>query len=773
MSTVSSQPEVPISTVIRVLVLEDMPADAELALRQLRRDGFQVEADIVSRPDEFKVHIRSRTYDIILADFMLPGWTGVEAVQWLRVEGHDLPFILVSGTLGDELAVECIKLGITDYVSKDRLERLSISVRRALKEVVLLRQRNRIERELRESERQYRLLFETNPHPMWVFETGSLEIVETNQAAILHYGYSRSEFLSMKILDIRPPEDIPAVRHSVMMRKAGRVEGERWKHRKRDGTLIDVEITSHELSFYGRPAVLVQARDITEQLRNVERLQQSEERFSKAFRSSPMAITISTRTEGRYVDVNDAFLKMIGLRREEVVGHTSHELNIWAFPEDRNRMIQELDLRGGVSPFETVLISRTNGDRKVSFSAELIQLDEVPCVLAITSDVTEAKRLEEQFRQAQKMEAVGRLAGGVAHDFNNMLSVILGFCDLAQERLNQESTGRDINQIRKAAHRAAVLTRQLLAFSRQQLLLPRVLDLNEVVADITPMLSRVIAKNTSMKFVLNPSLGSVKADLGQMEQVLMNLVVNAQDAMPDGGKIFIETANAELDKSYRVVDQAIEAGPYVLLSVSDTGSGMDSQTMSRIFEPFFTTKPPGEGTGLGLSMVYGVIRQSGGYIWVYSEPRKGTTFKIYLPRIDEPADPLPLPVPEIATKRGSETILVVEDEENLRELIVELLKSEDYQVLEAKTEPEAIAASETFGEAIHALLTDIMLPNMSGTGLALRLKESRPDIKVLYMSGYTGNLMTHYGVLSSVDAFIQKPFTKQSLLRELRGVLDK
>lgn len=514
-------------------------------------------------------------------------------------------------------------------------------------------------------------------------------------------------------------------------------------------------------------------RDIRERLVSEERLRQSEERFSKAFRSSPVAITISTRADGRYVDANDAFLSMAGLRWEELVGRTADELNVWAFPEDRGKMIEELDRDGRLDALETVFNFRKSGERNVQLSAELIQLDGVPCVLAITNDVTEAQRLEKQFRQAQKMEAVGRLAGGVAHDFNNMLTVILGFCDLAQDRADRESRLRDLDQIKKTAERAATLTRQLLAFSRQQVLLPRVLNLNEVVKDISPMLLRVIAKDTSLIFSPAPSLGNVKADLGQMEQVLMNLVVNARDAMPQGGKIFIETANAELDLTYSKTHQGVEPGSYVLLSVSDTGCGMDSETVSKIFEPFYTTKLPGEGTGLGLSMVYGVIKQSGGHIWVYSEPGQGTTFKIYLPRTEETAERLSRTTSEMTPTNGSETILVVEDEQDLCELIIKLLESAGYRGLKAKDGASAIAVSEAYGETIHALLTDVVLPDINGTVLATRIKDSRPDLKVLYMSGYAPNLIAHHGILASGSAFIQKPFTKQGLLSGLRGVLDE
>jgi len=771
--TMSVRDDVSRQTSIRVLLLEDNPADAELSVRQLRRDGFQVDADIARTPDEFKERITSTTYDIVLGDYRLPGWTGMEAFQWLRAEGHDLPFILVSGTVADDCAVECIKLGVTDYVIKDRLERLTVAVRRALDEEQLRRKQKKAEQDLSESEKQYRLLFEINPHPILVFDSTSLEILEVNKAAVMHYGYSRSDFFSMTILDMLPAEDIPEVRKSFSSLTAGRYDAERWKHRKKDGTLIEVEITSHGLSFYKQEAILAQARDITERLQNEERLRQSEERFSKAFRSSPLPITISTRADGRYVDANEAFLRMVGRPWEEIVEHTANELNVWSFPKDRTRMVEELDRDGRVSVLETTFYSRTNGERSVQVSAELIQLNGISCVLAITNDVTEAKRLEGQFRQAQKMEAVGRLAGGMAHDFNNMLGVIIGYCDLLKGRPSLEGAIRDASQIKKAAQRAATLTRQLLAFSRQQVLLPRALNLNDVVKDVSQMLLRVIAEDISLAFVPGTSLGSVRADLGQIEQVLMNLVVNARDAMPQGGKIVIETANVELDETYSQIHQEVRPGPYVLLTVSDTGTGMDSKTISKVFEPFFTTKPLGEGTGLGLSMVYGVIRQSGGYIWVYSEPGQGAAFKIYLPRIEEAAEPLPQTTPEIIFAKGSETVLLVEDEQNLRDVTVELLESEGYRVLVAKDGPSAIAISQGQREMIHVLLTDIVLPKMSGTVLAGRIKEFRPDLKVLYMSGYTGNLVAHQGVLDSGSAFLQKPFTKHALLSELRRVLEQ
>jgi two-component system, cell cycle sensor histidine kinase and response regulator CckA len=755
------------SASLRILMLEDNPGDAALVLRRLNAAGLQVETDEVRTSSDFMEHLRAKSYDVILCDFSLPGWDGLEALRWVRRSGYNTPFIYVSGTLGEDIAVECIKEGATDYVLKNNLARLPHAVRRALDERDLQLQNKR-------SEEEYRLLFENNPGPTWVFDPKSLAFLAVNEAAIRLYGYSREEFLKMSVLDLRSSEDVDRILNVALPEPSLGVQEERnWRHRAKNGSLIDVELSSHGVSFRGIDARLVLARDVTEVKKGQEKLQQSEERFSKAFQSSPVAITISTRDEGRYVDVNDTFLRMIGRQRHEVIGRTTLDLNIWDIPRDRARMIEELDRVGRVSALETVFISKSRESRKVELTAELIQLEGTTCVLAITNDVTDARSLEEQFRQAQKMEAVGRIAGGVAHDFANMLGVIIGYCDLAQGRGTFELALRDIQQSKKAAQRAAALTRQLLAFSRRQVLQPRVVNLNDVVKDISQMLLRVIAEDISLAFVPAPSLGTVKADLGQIEQVLMNLVMNARDAMPRGGKVVIETANVELDEIYCNSHPEVKPGAYVLLSVSDTGSGIDPENISRIFEPFFTTKPPGEGTGLGLSMVYGVIRQSGGHIWAYSEPGQGTVFKIYLPRTDEAAEPLSRTTPEIVFAKGSETVLLVEDDQNLRELTTELMESEGYRVLAAKDGPSAIVISQRQREAIHILLTDVVLPNMSGTVLAGRIKNLRPDLKVLYMSGYTGNLVAPQGMLASDAAFIQKPFTKHGLLSELRRVLDQ
>lgn len=391
----------------------------------------------------------------------------------------------------------------------------------------------------------------------------------------------------------------------------------------------------------------------------------------------------------------------------------------------------------------------------------------------LLSDVTERKQVEQQLRQSQKMEAIGQLAGGVAHDFNNLLTVIRGHTDLLLDRIGQtDALRRNVEQIQKSADRAVSLTRQLLAFSRKQILQPRVLDLNAIVAEMGKMLPRLIGENIELVISTAPSLGKVKADPGQIEQVILNLAVNARDAMPQGGKLTIETANVELDEAHVRGHVTSKPGPHIMLAVSDNGCGMDPETQSHIFEPFFTTKELGKGTGIGLATVYGIVKQSGGWIWVYSEVSKGSTFKIYLPRVDETADPgkharAPLPF-----RAASETILVVEDNESLRQLTHEFLLSAGYTVLLASDGAGAIRIAEQHEGRIHLLLTDVVMPGMNGRELAWQLANKRLGVRVLYTSGYTGDAVLKKGVLEESASFLPKPFTREALAQKVREVLE-
>ena len=501
-------------------------------------------------------------------------------------------------------------------------------------------------------------------------------------------------------------------------------------------------------------------------------LRDANEHLAAVIQSSPLAIytldpTSTVRTWNRAAEA------LYGWQAEEVIGRPLP--TVAQDMEDHLRM-RDRALRGEAVRGVEVTRRRKDG-ASINISLSVAPLHDaagrVTGILSIAADLTEMRQLEVQYRQAQKMEAVGRLAGGIAHDFNNLLTAIIGTTSLVLEDMGLESRARlDIQEIEKAAKRAAGLTRQLLIFSRQQVLEPRALDLNALVANLEKMLHRLIGADIELRTKQAAALGAVRADPGQLEQAIVNLVVNARDAMPQGGRLTIETADVELDRSYVAGHVPTQPGPYVLLAISDTGVGMDGATKARLFEPFFTTKEPGRGTGLGLATVYGIVKQSGGYIWAYSELGHGTTFKIYLPRVAEtPVPPesttgTPIPV------RGSETVLVVEDQEEVRQLTKRVLEARGYAVLAARNGAEALEIVARHPTRIHLMITDVVMPGMNGRELAELACARRSDLKVLYVSGYTGEAVLQHRLLEPGVAFLQKPFTPDALARKTREVLD-
>lgn len=473
--------------------------------------------------------------------------------------------------------------------------------------------------------------------------------------------------------------------------------------------------------------------------------------------------------ERRIIDVNPAASMLLGLPRDELRGRAIDD----SLPsEDASRLAESWPslIREGKGRGEFTVVDLDGARRDVEYSATANFLSGRH--VALLRDVTERRQLEIQLRQAQRLESVGRLAGGVAHDFNNLLMVISGYAQLIQSDLEADDSHRDdLDEILRAAGRSAELTRQLLAFSRQQVLQPRALDLNGVVTAIGPMLCRVIGEDVALETVLAPDLGVVLADPGQLEQVLMNLVVNARDAMPEGGQITIETANVELDAAYAQTHAAVKPGSFVLLAVSDTGVGMDAETQRQLFEPFFTTKPASEGTGLGLATVYGIVKQSGGSIWAYSEPGLGSTFKIYLPRVAGPAEPITAVAATASTQGGTETILVVEDDAAVRGILTAMLRRHGYHVLEASDGRAAVDLAAG-PEEPDLLITDLVMPGMSGRELADRLAAQRPGLRTLFASGYGHNTLVRRGALEPSMAYLAKPFGADELARKVRELLD-
>jgi two-component system, cell cycle sensor histidine kinase and response regulator CckA len=507
--------------------------------------------------------------------------------------------------------------------------------------------------------------------------------------------------------------------------------------------------------------------------RNEQALRRSEVCYRSLVQTAVYGIYRSS-LEGRFLDVNPALIGMLGYNSAPEVLALDPKKDVFVDPAEYTRLVDEFRRTGRMDGFEVRWKRRDGSSITVRISGRAVAGGDEPADVleAIAEDITERRVLEDQFRQAQKMEAVGRLAGGIAHDFNNLLMVISGYTEVLLCHL---SPGHPLyakaEAIQQASDRATTLTRQLLAFSRKQLLELKVIDVNAIVADMERLLRPLIGEHIELATQLAASVGCTRADAGQLEQVIMNLVVNAKDAMPNGGKICIRTASVTLDDSHRPENTFIKHGPYVMISVSDNGHGMDRETQARIFEPFFTTKEKGKGTGLGLSTVYGIIKQSGGYVFVQSEPSRGTVFTIYFPRVDEPSEALGITPVSLATAGGSETVLLVEDEDSVRQLVRETLESRGYRVLEAANGNAALALAASHADPIHLVITDVVMPGLSGHELVQQLLPTVPTIKVLYLSGYAQDAFPSTAATGAQKAFLQKPFTLQSLARKVREIL--
>jgi PAS domain S-box-containing protein len=643
--------------------------------------------------------------------------------------------------------------------------------------------RKQVEKELNTEKQRFQTLSENAPYGMVMIDKeGTFVYINSKYREL--FGYDLADVPDGKTWFRKAYPD-PTYRHHVISVwlndlesfNPGEKRGRTFRVTCKDGTekivnFIPVQLETGEN--------LMACEDITERKRMEEALRESEERYRTLFEGSRDAVYISTRA-GKFVDFNQAVLDLFGYTREEL--KVQYTQDTYVNPGNRYRFQQEIEQKGFVKDYYVKLRKKdgTEIDCLLTSSVRRAKDGSILGYQGIIRDITERKRaeeemraLQEQLRQSQKMEAIGRLAGGIAHDFNNLLTIIKGYSQLSLLDLKEgEPLWGNIEGIEKATRRAADLIRQLLAFSRRQILEMKVLDLNTILQDLDKMLRRVIGEDIELLTTLAEDLGRVKTDPGQIEQVIMNLAVNARDAMPSGGKLTIETANVELDEGYARGHIAVKPGRYVMLSVSDTGVGMPPEVRERVFEPFFSTKEKDKGTGLGLSTVYGIVKQSGGNIWVYSEPGQGTTFKIYLPRVDEPLEELRERVMGEELPRGSETILVVEDDEEVRKLTVQMLKKQGYRVLEAANGSETLIICGQQKEPIHLILTDVVMPGMSGRELVNHLTPLYPEMKVLYMSGYTDNAIVHHGVLEEGINYIQKPFTPDSMARKVREVLDR
>ena len=629
-------------------------------------------------------------------------------------------------------------------------------------------EQRRAQDQLADSERRHRVMFESNPLPMWVYETRSLQFLDVNEAALVHYGYSREEFLSFTLRDIRPAEDIPALLQDTATPSVVHHTDGPWRHKKKDGSIIEVEITSHPIDFQGREARFVMAHDITERRRAERALAENEAGFRLLFEDNPQPMWVFDAKSFQFMEVNRAAIAHYGFSRDEFQSMRVTDVRL---AEDLEPFLEEMArLETGVRR-PGVSRHQLKSGARIEVEVVYLRIDYlgVPAIIAVLHDVTEKRRLEDQLRQFQKLEAIGQLAGGVAHDFNNLLTVITGYGEMLIH--SNTADERPVEEILKAAQRASGLTRQLLAFSRRQVLQPQVLNLSMSVVKISAMLGRLLGEDIAVVTNLEPNPWDISADPGQIDQIIMNLAVNSRDAMENGGILTIQTANVHLDDAYASTHVGVSRGDYVSLSISDNGSGMTEETKARLFEPFFTTKEVGRGTGLGLSTVYGIVKQSGGNIWVYSELGKGTTFTVYLPRFTGAARPVQTPRPAQKSS-GSESILIVEDDPTVRQLVAAMLSHSGYQTMMSESAGEALAMCADPAMKLDLIISDLVMPGMDGWEFGRRALQLRPEVRLLYMSGYTEHAVLRQNIFESGASFIQKPFTQAGLAGKVRATLD-
>ena len=636
-----------------------------------------------------------------------------------------------------------------------------------------LRQRQRAEAALAASESHYRTVLNNVTDAVFVTDTVG-RYLDVNPQGCELTGYSRAELLRLTAADTYLPEERRLVAERIAAITAGRVLSYDRRMLRKDGSVILIEVTAVLLPD-GR--ILTTFRDLSEQRKVENQIRESEQRFRELAENVREVFFSMDPATGRAQYVSPSYEELFGHSREHAYA-TPHAWTEGIHPDDRDQTFaaDRLAAESGVQADAVYRIVRPDGStRWVRGRSSPVRNanGEIIRVVGIAEDITDLKRTESQSLQSAKMEAVGRLAGGIAHDFNNLLTVIMSYGQLQiEEHASDDPRRPDLDQIVSAARRAADLTKQLLAFSRRQVLQPQVLDLSDLVMNLSRMLERVIGEDIDLKSNLTSRIGCVRADSGGIEQIIMNLVVNARDAMPSGGTVTIETANVEMSGADVGAQDPIAPGPYVLLAVSDTGEGLDEAIKGHLFEPFFTTKERGKGTGLGLSTVYGIVKQSGGYVVAESERGRGATFKVYLPRIAEPAEALPPKGAHTDIRGGSEIIMLVEDEAAVRQVTRTVLERRGYTVLEADRPESAIALADSLPHPPNLVVTDVILPGISGRQLAGLLEEKWPGLKVLYLSGYMDDAIARHGVLERGVALLEKPFTPDALALKVRQVLD-
>ena len=766
---------------LRLLLLENAIQDAELTLLELKASGFDVECTIAQDREEFLAALESAKFDAVLADYRLPNWTGLDALKEVRDRGKDIPFLLVTGTLGEEAAVECIKQGVNDYILKEHLNRLPSALKRAMQEKSLRDENARAHQALGESEARAReqfaeleQIYRTAPIGLAVYGP-DLRYLRVNEQLARFNGLQAERHRGLMTRDVNP--DVAKAVEPYLRRVFSRGE-----------SILNVEIQGTTQSQSGAPrtwlasfhplrgdsgvitAISVVVLEITERKRAEAALSLSEARNRQLVEHSVYGIFRISR-EGCFLDPNPALLRILGCGSAEELDPPAVVGDVFRYPTEYAECMAACQGEGKVHSAETQWRRRDGGMVVVRLHLRgLSAADLTASTEVMAEDVTAVRATERQLHESQKFEAIGQLAGGIAHDFNNVVGAILGWAELGfdQARSYPEIAERFV-RIREQAERAAALTRKLLAFARRQILQPRSVDLNAVTSDLTSFLDKVIPKNIELK-VINAPLDPLKADPAQIEQVLMNLCLNARDAMPKGGRLLIETEMADIDESYCRFYPYVTAGRYAVLSVSDTGVGMDADMREHVFEPFFSHKEPGKNSGMGLATAYGIVKQHGGFIHVYSEVGQGTLFRAYLPIASDhllEASPARTRAASFSEVRGTETLLLAEDHDAIREMARQTLVNLGYRVLSAVDGEEALRLCKS--EAPAMAILDLVMPRLGGQEAAAKLVERFGRLPILFTSGYSQESRG----LEATGRYLQKPYSPSSLSRLVREILDQ
>jgi PAS domain S-box-containing protein len=718
---------------------------------------------------------------VVLLDIVLPDGLGTRLLHDLKQTVPDCVCIMITAHADIDNAISALENGAFHYLQKPvRPEELLRLLERAFEMVQLREEKKQADEALQKSEERYHMLFNNANDAIFVHtmkEDGMPgKFIEVNDAACIKLGYTKNELLNLSPPDIDAPEkntDLPMLTEKLLTGKHILFEQ---VHLSKDGRRIPVEINSHLFYLHGEQTILSIARDITRRRQAEEALKESEEKYRTLVENVNIGVFRNTLgSQGWFIQANPAMLKIFGYDSFEEF-RKIFVSDLYLNPEERELFIEELLKNGFVNDKELRLQKKDGTPIWASVTASL-RYDEkgdIKWIDGVLEDITGRKHLEDQLRHAQKMEAIGTLAGGIAHDFNNVLTAIIGYGNLLKDKMGKDIHSRKyLDTILASADRAAILVRSLLAFSRKQNLRIEPVDLNHIIVHLNTLLLRIIEENIELKIVTSPEVLTIMADAGQMEQVLMNLATNARDAMPAGGILTIETKYAELGGEYLKMHSYVKPGVYALLSVSDTGTGMNENTKQRIFEPFFTTKEVGKGTGLGLAMIYGIIKQHDGYIDVYSEPGEGTTFKIYLPVIKaEVGKSGPLEI-EDPLKGGSETILIAEDDNVVRNFTKDILEGHGYKIIEAVDGEDAVNKFLENKDRVQMLVLDVIMPKKDGSEVFDEIKKIQPDIKAIFMSGYTADVIQRRRIIEEGLNFVSKPLSPVEFLRKIRDTLDQ